>query len=104
MMVEVVVKAMILMLFLMMVVVWMMMFLIVILVGGNGNDIRGSGCGGDDVYIGLGMRIWVMVLGRDYDVSGDFDGCGLLFWAEMMTVMAIVMVVKGYGFDGGGSG
>ena len=54
MMVEVVVKAMILMLFLMMVVVWMMMFLIVILVGGNGNDIRGSGCGGDDVDIGVG--------------------------------------------------
>ena len=45
-----------------------------------------------------------MVLGRDYDVSGDCDGCGLLFWAEMMMVVAIVMIVKGYGFDGKCSG
>ena len=45
-----------------------------------------------------------MVLGRDYDVSGDFDGCGLWFWAEMMMVLSIVMVVNGYGYDGGGSG
>ena len=52
----------------------------------------------------LGMSIWVMVLGRDDDGAGDCDGCGLLFWAEMMMVLAIVMIMKGYGFDGECSG
>ena len=103
-MVEVVVKAMILMLILMMVVVGMMMFLIVILVGGMEMILEVVVVVVMMLTLELGMRIWVMVLGRDYDVSGDCDGCGLLFWAEMMIVLAIVMVVKGYGYDGGGSG
>ena len=94
------VKGMILMLILMMVVVWMMMFLLVILVGGMEMILEVVVVVGMMLTLELGMRIWVMVLGRDDDGAGDCDGCGLLFWAEMMMVLAIVMIMKGYGFDG----
>ena len=55
---------------------------------GNGDDIGGSGCGGMMLtlevemmlILELGMRIWVMVLGRDDDGAGDCDGSeGLWF-------------------------
>ena len=79
MMVDVMVKGMILMLILMMVVVWMMMFLIVILVGGMEMILEVVVVVVMMLTLELGVRIWVMVLGRDDDGSVDCDGSECLW-------------------------